>query len=586
MESEYRVCPQYGGECLTQIVVLNKDAVIAIFTKVISASLTDSLSGECTFEFSVTATMAANITTEYEVRLINDKTDYSFNIARMSKSLSGGLTICDIICEHKSYELNDEKYNLTEFNYSGSSHGALAALLDGTPLSAGECDISLPIDMKINQKCSRRAALMQLVGLSSGEIEYSGDKINIRTHRGSVTFHEVMGGKNVSDLTVNIDTRAKTATYGLTLYKKLDLGVGDNVHIVFRPFNLDVQTRIVSMTYNPFNLHEITIEVGDYFPSISDKLYKIEKITDKLNNEVNNMSDSTASMKIGTNGSAVTVDGYEESVLSIPYTAVKSTYAAFCATVKFTVSTAGCIEFVLKKDENEVIRYSEYYSAGSYTRTYSYPFASLKGLNVVLFSVMSPDGAAAVLPKMQTWGYVLGAYLAGDEPWDGRIRLNAEFVDISAAYQTAVTESYVGNSKVYFSDNIDIAFSELCADLKVPFICAKADNYSAEFILPIDAQYAYYIDSYHLGVKFGNPVRESSVVLSEFAAMGGVEGNLRSVEIVGITVDNDTLIIETAGFDEYDSAFLVGYSKGSLISQLDGRQISEFSLPFSKEDIA
>ena len=110
MESEYRVCPQYGGECLTQIVVLNKDAVIAIFTKVISASLTDSLSGECTFEFSVTAAMAANITTEYEVRLINDKTDYSFNIARMSKSLSGGLTICDIICEHKSYELNDEKY--------------------------------------------------------------------------------------------------------------------------------------------------------------------------------------------------------------------------------------------------------------------------------------------------------------------------------------------------------------------------------------------------------------------------------------------------------------------------------------------
>ena len=68
-----------------------------------------------------------------------------------------------------------------------------------------------------------------------------------------------------------------------------------------------------------------------------------------------------------------------------------------------------------------------------------------------------------------------------------------------------------------------------------------------EFILPYEVNYAYYIDSAHLGVKFLNPVRASSVVMSVFSAMGGVAGNLREVVIVGISSDNDTIIIETEG---------------------------------------
>ena len=65
--------------------------------------------------------------------------------------------------------------------------------------------------------------------------------------------------------------------------------------------------------------------------------------------------------------------------------------------------------------------------------------------------------------------------------------------------------------------------------------------------------------------------------------MGGVAGNLREVVIVGISSDNDTIIIETEGFEDFDTDFLVGYAKGSLLSDLDGTEISAFSLPFSKE---
>lgn len=35
--------------------------------------------------------------------------------------------------------------------------------------------------------------------------------------------------------------------------------------------------------------------------------------------------------------------------------------------------------------------------------------------------MVSVDGAQGKFPKMQTWGYVMGAYLAGDTPWDGYI---------------------------------------------------------------------------------------------------------------------------------------------------------------------
>ena len=67
------------------------------------------------------------------------------------------------------------------------------------------------------------------------------------------------------------------------------------------------------------------------------------------------------------------------------------------------------------------MRYEEYFSEGSHTKTYTYPFTSEVGQNTMSLSVISSDGAEGKFPKMQTWCYVMGAYLAGDTPWDGYI---------------------------------------------------------------------------------------------------------------------------------------------------------------------
>ena len=570
---------------MTQIEVIWQGTVKAVFTRVISSSLADSLSGECTFEFTVTAAMAQEIRSGYEVRLTGDRLDYRFNIARISMSMSGGIKVCSVICEHKSYELNDEIYDVTDMDFSGPVSTALSLLLEDTAFTPGECDITSPVELKINQRCTRRAALMQLAALSRGEIEYDGDRINILAHRGATEYIEVMDGKAVSDVTVTIDTRSGTSTFGLTLYKKLELSVGDNVHIVFHPYSLNEQTRIVSMTYNPYNPRKISIEVGDYFPSIADNLYKIEKAAGDIQNEINNISDSTAAMKIGINASETVLAGYRQDLFTIPYEAVKTTYAAFCTTAKFTVSTAGTITFLLYKGDTEVIRYREYYAVGEYARTYSYPFVSLKGLNVIAFAVLSDDGAMAVFPKMQTLGYVIGAYLAGDTPWDGRLYCMEEFTSVSVGIPLTVTAQYEYEVNLSLSENVSLSLACNFDHVGVQTPQLTVNSFNDEFALPVGVQYAYYIDSSHLGVKFANPIRESSIVITDFAAMGGVEGDLRSVEIIGISLEDNTLIIETAGFQEYDSDFLVGYTSGSLLCDLNGEAIPAFSLPFSKEDL-
>ena len=198
---------------MTKICIYNGEELVCEYTKVISSRLTDSLSGECTFEFTITSAMASDIRAEHEIRLIGTYLDYRFNIAKIEKSISNGLTICTVTCEHKSYELNNEQFEISEFEFKGNAADALALLLQGTSLKPGECDVTVPVDMKINQKCSRRAAL--------------------------------------------------------------------------------------------------------------------------------------------------------------PYTALASTYAAFCVTVKFTLTIAGTVVFMLQKDNSEVIRYPEFFDVGEHTKTYS-----------------------------------------------------------------------------------------------------------------------------------------------------------------------------------------------------------------------
>ncbi len=249
---------------MVEIIVTENGNVRGVFTRVISASLTDSLNGECTFQFSVISSAAKEIFTGLEVELKSDTLNYIFNVVKVSKSLSNGIAICTVECEHKSYELNNDEYKLTEFDFEGAPGECLIPLLQGASLTAGICD----------------------------------------------------------------------------------------------------------------------------------------------------------------------------------------------PTVKFVISAAGTLAFILKKNENEVMRYEEYFSEGQHTKTYTYPFTSEVGQNTMSLSVVSADGAEGKFPKMQTWGYVMGAYLAGDTPWDGYIE--AREGEVHFTIRRIVRKSLVRTSDTLWYVGIEI----------------------------------------------------------------------------------------------------------------------------------
>lgn len=147
--------------------------LIQSIKKVMNANLRETLDGEYTLSFTVLAKSALALKT----RQVAELNGQYFEIVQISKSLQGDLPICSVLCEHVSYLLNHEMYNITEFDFTGDPTEGLTQVLAGTPFTAGIVDFTDSVTMKINQKVSRRAALMQYIAILGGEIEYAGYQI-------------------------------------------------------------------------------------------------------------------------------------------------------------------------------------------------------------------------------------------------------------------------------------------------------------------------------------------------------------------------------------------------------------------------
>lgn len=235
------------------------------FPSVLTASLTDRLSGERTLDFSVLASRSQKLVPGMTAQL--DGQVYS--IVRVARQISNGLPITAAQCEHISYLLNDEKYALVTFVYEGTPLGGLNRLLSGTPFSVGVCEAAASVEVAFTEgTLNRRNALMRFIDACGCEVEYDGYKINLRKHRGSSVRKVLMDGRNVTGLSVTLDSRENTQAYEIALFKMADLEAGDEVNITYRPMGVAVDTRIVAITYNPFYRYTVRVEVGDYVPNL------------------------------------------------------------------------------------------------------------------------------------------------------------------------------------------------------------------------------------------------------------------------------------------------------------------------------
>jgi hypothetical protein len=318
--------------------------LIQSIQKVISSNIRETLEGEFTLSFTVMAKSALALKTKQIAKLDNQY----FELVQISKSIQGSLPVCSVLCEHVSYLLNHEMYQISSFDFTGDPSAGLSQLLAGTPFSAGIVDFTETVTMKINQKVSRRAALMQFIAILGGEIQYDGYSINIRSHRGSNDYIPVMGSKNVTNVAVSHDSRENASSYDISFFKLMDLAVGDNVHIIFNPLGINVKTRIISLEYNPFYRFNIRVEVGRYRPSISDTFYRIENSISNVGSSVDDLQNQV--YDLGVSYTIVKTLSVVNNKINVTYEVEKGDTHQYHAEYSFTTDSSGRITSIALED--------------------------------------------------------------------------------------------------------------------------------------------------------------------------------------------------------------------------------------------
>ena len=143
-------------------------------------------------------------------------------------------------------------------------------LLQNTPFTVGVVEPVTMVECAFTDESplNRRSAFMRFADACGGELEFDGYSVHIRTHRGDTERKLLMDGKNVTSLSATFDSRKAAQAYEVQLFKRVDLSVGDEVRIVYHPLSIQVDTRIVGLTYNPFDRYTVRVEVGDYVPNL------------------------------------------------------------------------------------------------------------------------------------------------------------------------------------------------------------------------------------------------------------------------------------------------------------------------------
>lgn len=248
------------------IEILSDGAVVRTITYVLTASLCDKLDGTLTFDFTALQKgeqpILPGMTAKYDGQY--------YSIVRVKRGFSAGLEISAVSCEHISYILNDEQYNLVTFVFEGYPAEGLQELLQNTPFTVGVVEPAAMVECAFTDESplNRRSALMQFTDACGGELDFDGYSVHIRTHRGGTERKLLMDGKNVTSLSATFDSRKAAQAYEVQLFKRVDLSVGDEVRIVYHPLSIRVDTRIVGLTYNPFDRYTVRVEVGDYVPNL------------------------------------------------------------------------------------------------------------------------------------------------------------------------------------------------------------------------------------------------------------------------------------------------------------------------------
>ena len=246
------------------ITIYSSGGTLKYTLKAVQASrLHQSLNGECTFELSMPGRLIQNIAIGDEVRL----NDLYFTVVRIGKSAQATSTGYTVSCEHISYQLADVIQEAAHF--SGTPAAVLSEILSGTGFSAGSVTVTGDWSITINNDTNKRDALQQWATACGAEISYYRDSINFLAHVGSSTPVVLSDAENVKSLSVTLDSRSATQSYGVELSRLQTLELGDAVSISYTSLDIDTTTRVITLDYDPFHPWAISMVTGDYVPDFT-----------------------------------------------------------------------------------------------------------------------------------------------------------------------------------------------------------------------------------------------------------------------------------------------------------------------------
>lgn len=266
------------------------------------AALTEALSGEQTLRFTVLpedlkfltegipllenndepiltnddlVIYASSLAKFYGAALVEFEGQY-YDIASVRLSGNHLAAFAEVSTEHVTYRLNRPEYNIQSLNLGGTYAQVLARILDGTDFTPGTTPTGT-IETTVIEGVTRREALNTVAELMGGELDFDGWTVNVVAHRGSTQRVDLMATGNISAVEVDENLVTGETAYRVGLIQRGSLAVGDEVKIVFRPFGLDAETRIIEMTRNPYKDTECTITVGAHIPEITDTFVDVTR---------------------------------------------------------------------------------------------------------------------------------------------------------------------------------------------------------------------------------------------------------------------------------------------------------------------
>jgi hypothetical protein len=280
---------------------------LAILQNVVASMISEGLNREFTFDFQTVIdgdkSQYLTYTNKIEVE------DNYFNMILLKKSRTQDGLFFDISCEHVSYDLLSANFT-AGFTATGLFSAVATTLLAGTGFTVGTVQITASGTTSLNESTNAMSILKHLASvIYDGELQFDKYQINLLTRRGADRGVQFRYRKNITNATVTVDARQKTAGVPKIIYEvspaELEFEssyiangyatnesyeLGDTIRVIDPDLDIDASLRIVKESHNTEQRMLGVVEISNFVDDITDTITNIQTTTIVKDTPYNNVS--------------------------------------------------------------------------------------------------------------------------------------------------------------------------------------------------------------------------------------------------------------------------------------------------------